>query len=695
MSGTLSGLKARAALVGAFALALCAPVAVVAVLKSGVDKAAGPVPQIESSMLVVDRSGRLLRPFPVADGRWRLPAEPDRVDPDYLKMLIAFEDRRFAEHRGVDVRALARAGLQLGLNGRIVSGGSTLTMQVARLLKGGPTRNAGRKLDQILSALALEERFDKPEILRLYMNLAPFGGNIEGVRTASLAYFGKEPARLSAAEAALLVALPQAPEARRPDRYPEVARRARDRVLARALEAGLIDRRAYERALAEPVPTGRRAMPMRAAHLAEQARARQPAADKIALRIDARMQAGLEDLAREVAERSRKRFSLAIMVADIRSGDVLASVGSPDYFDRRSDGFIDMTQAVRSPGSTLKPLVYALAFSTGQAHPESLIDDRPVSFAGYAPTNFDRDYLGTVTVREALQLSLNVPAVQVLDTVGPVRLLQSLRRLGARPVLPDETTPNLAIGLGGIGLSLRDLVTIYAGLASGGVAVDLKIASDAEGDDRDLRRVFEPRAAWMTADILAGTRDPNAVTGRGFAFKTGTTYGYRDAWAIGFDGRHVIGIWAGRPDGKPVPGLVGIDVAAPVLADAFARIGSLVPLPPAPPGANARRTVDLPARLRHIGRAASERSTTAGGPQLAYPPDRARIALTESTAAAGPLPLKVRNGKMPYTYFINGTPIARRLFSTSAEWVPDTRGFVDIVVIDAAGQSARAQVFLE
>ena len=390
----------------------------------------------------------------------------------------------------------------------------------------------------------------------------PFGGNLEGVRTASLAYFGKEPRRLSAAEAALLVALPQSPEARRPDAGAAAqneARKARDRVLARALRAGVIDKPQYQRALAEPVPGGRRPMPVLAAHLADRQVAAHPDRQKHELTIDADLQTRLEELARQRAPTFGAGVSIAVLAVDNRSGAILASVGSSDYFDRGRQGFVDMTRAVRSPGSTLKPLIYGLAFQDGIAHPESLIEDRPMAFGAYQPTNFDRDYLGTVSVRKALQLSLNVPAIQMLETVGPARLMAAMRRAGAEPVLAENTVPNLAIGLGGIGMRLTDLVALQAMIASGGRMVPLH---DDSSEDHTLTararpQVLDPRAAWQVASILAGVRDPNGITPGEIAFKTGTSYGYRDAWAVGFDGRHTVGVWVGRADGRPVSTATG------------------------------------------------------------------------------------------------------------------------------------------
>ncbi len=477
-------------------------------------------------------------------------------------------------------------------------------MQVARLLTGDPTRSLGGKLNQILTALALERRLSKDEILNLYLTLAPYGGNIEGIRAATLAYLGKEPKRLTPAEAALLVALPQAPEGRRPDRYADAAHAARDRVLARAEEEGVITDDDRQAAMSEAVPDRRRPFPMLAAHATERLVAETPQKPVHHLTIDAQVQARMESLASERAASISNFVSVAILVADHKTGEILASVGSSDLFDTQRDGFVDMTRALRSPGSTLKPLIYGLAFELGLALPETLIEDKPVDFAGYAPANFDREFHGTVSVRRALQLSLNVPAIQLLEGVGPARLVARMRRAGASPVLPDMSPPGLAVGLGGVGVTLSDLVAIHAAIANGGQAVHLTMQAD-RGLDRPAesgrpQRVLDERAAWYVANILAGAAGPHHVAPGTIAFKTGTSYGYRDAWAIGFDGRHVIGVWVGRPDGAPVPGLIGVDAAAPILMDAFARLGPTAPLRAAPPGIIEASTTALPQRLQHF-----------------------------------------------------------------------------------------------
>jgi penicillin-binding protein 1C len=681
--------------IAAIAAAACMAVAAPAGLKGLV--AALPAPPIDAaaSVLVVDRDGRLLRPFAVSDGRWRLPVTLDEVDPQYIAMLLAYEDRRFRSHRGVDLAAALRAGWQMLTNGRIVSGASTLTMQVARLLQGRSTRDASGKLGQALAALALERDLGKDAILQLYLMRAPFGGNLEGVRAASLAYFGKEPRRLTAAEAALLVALPQAPEARRPDRDPEAARRARDRVLARAVAAGAIGSAEAERATAEPVPDHRRAFPMLVAHAAEAALREAPEAPVHRLSVKADVQARLEALARTRAATLPAGTSLAILAAEHRTGAILATVGSPDYLDEARGGFIDMTRAVRSPGSTLKPLIYGLAFELGLAHPETLIEDRPVAFAGYAPGNFDGDYLGTVTIRRALQLSLNAPAVQLLDAVGPARLMARLRRAGARPSLAGHAPPGLAVGLGGVGLTLADLVAAYAAIARGGEAIDLAIRLDQPAEPGRRPRVLDGRAAWQVAAILAGAPGPQRVAPGDIAFKTGTSFGYRDAWAVGFDGRHVVGVWVGRPDGAPVAGLVGLDAAAPILIDAFARLGTAQPLPPAPPGLLAAGTSTLPPPLRRFGHGRSGGALREAAPEIAFPPDGARIELGLQGGDAASLALKVRSGTPPFTWLANGAPVAVSEFGRDASWRPAGRGFVELLVLDANRRAARARVFVD
>ncbi|WP_296807583.1 penicillin-binding protein 1C [Thiocapsa sp.] len=664
-----------------------------------------PNMRMATSTLMLDRDGRLLRAFTVVDGRWRLPVVLGAVDPTYVAMLLAYEDRRFASHPGFDALALVRAGWQLLSQGGIRSGGSTLTMQLARLLEPRSTRDAGGKLRQIRTALWLERRLDKSAILQTYLTLAPYGGNLEGVRSASLAWLGKEPRRLTPAEAALLVALPQSPETRRPDRHPEAARRARDRVLEHVRLAGIIDVDEAAAARAEPVPRARLDAPMLAAHLTDRLRRAQPERAVHHLTLDAGLQERLEQLANARAAALGPRVSMGILVADHARGEILASVGSAGLFETARQGHVDMTRAVRSPGSALKPLIYGLAFEDGRAHPESLIEDRPSAFGGYVPANFDLGFQGTVTVRRALQLSLNIPAVKLLDAVGPARLVARMRRAGARPVLPDLSPPGLAVGLGGVGVSLTDLVDIYAAIARGGRPVILRDTLDEEAAGSGSlgvviaadagAPVLEARAAWYVASILAGAPAPTNSAPGVLAFKTGTSYGYRDAWAIGFDGRHVAGVWVGRPDGAPVPGVAGIDAAAPVLVEVFARLGPMTPLPPSPPGILSTTSAELPPPLRRVQ---DPRAASRGGvhaPQIAYPPEGAHVELGLGGGRAADLVLRVRDGVPPFTWFVDGAPVVREPYARTARWAPDGPGYVAISVVDARGAAARVNVFLE
>nr|WP_165616419.1 penicillin-binding protein 1C [Methylorubrum salsuginis] len=650
------------------------------------------------STVVLDRRGQLLRPFATADGRWRLPVTASEVDPRFIAMLKAYEDRRFDTHPGIDPAASSRAAWQWLAHRRIVSGGSTLSMQVARLVEPRAERSLAAKLRQMIRAVELERTFGKAGVLDLYLALAPYGGPVEGLRAASLAYFGREPARLSFAESALLVALPQAPEARRPDRFAAHARRARDRVLDIALERGVLTAEEARTAKAEPVPSLRKPFPMLAAHAAEQAVAADPAARVQRLTLDARLQASLETLAAERAAALGPALSAAILVIDNRSGHVLAHVGSAGYLDAARAGAVDATNAIRSPGSALKPFIYALAFENGLAHPETLLDDRPARFAAsYAPENFDQGYRGTVTARVALQQSLNLPAVDLLETVGAARFVARLRGAGATILLPRDTAPGLPVALGGLGITLTDLARLHAGLARAGSVPNLVRRLDGPPSPAEPERtVTDPVSAWYVADILRGAPPPeNAPSGR-LAYKTGTSYGYRDAWAVGFDARVTIAVWVGRPDGASVPGLVGRIAAAPMLFDAFSRFGGEPEPLPRPREALVAATIALPPPLRHIRRDAPKTlAATLGVPlKIAYPPDGARVDLGLGAGEKIRLALKALGGQPPLTWMVDGLPVAESLRRQS-DWSPEGAGFARISVMDAAGASDSVVVRLE
>jgi penicillin-binding protein 1C len=652
----------------------------------------GPLPLKEAeqvSTTIVDRNGKLLRAYAMADGRWRLPVDAKKdVDPTYLDLLFGYEDQRFYAHGGVDPLALARAAYQLITRGHIVSGGSTITMQLARLMEPCRERSFHAKLRQIVRALELERRLDKDQILNLYLALAPYGGNLEGIRAASIAYFGKEPKRLTLSEAALLVALPQSPETRRLDRFPEAARAGRDRVLDRMVEEHQVTAEDAAQAKAVAVPQLRKPMPILAPHSSDAATAAIKNLPVIRLTLDAGLQKVLEPLARDRALALGPNISVAIIVLDNSSGDVLARVGSADYFDQSRAGQVDMTRAVRSPGSTLKPFIYGLAFEDGFVHPESLIEDRPIRFGSYAPENFDLTFQGTVPVRKALQLSLNVPAIALLDRVGSSRLAARLRQAGGNLVLPKDEAPGLAMGLGGVGISLQELAMLYSGLPRLGTTQALREIIDDNNDAREPLRLMDPVAAWQVGNVLIGTPPPENAAPNRIAFKTGTSYGYRDAWSIGFDGRITIGVWVGRPDGAPVPGLIGRAAAAPVLFDAFARTGRLpVALPKPPKGALVAGNTRLPLPLRRF-RPLGELVRTGGEQALhiQFPINGSRIAVDRADGSdAAAMPVRVSGGKLPMTMLVNGIWVGEIDGRRQRLIDPPGPGFARLTVIDAAG----------
>jgi penicillin-binding protein 1C len=651
----------------------------------GVWVAATELPPLvpETSVEMRDRSGVLLRAYTVEDGRYRLGADPAAVDPLYLAMLLAYEDQRFPDHAGVDPLAILRAAGQSLRAGRVVSGGSTLTMQVARLLENSGTGAWAGKLRQVRLALALERRLTKAQVLELYLTLAPFGGNIEGVRAGALTWLGRAPARLTPAQAALLVALPQSPETRRPDRFPEAARQARDRVLARAAAAGVIDAETLESARRAPVPDLRRPFPALATHLTDRVAAARPWPLRHDLSLDAGLQARLEGLAAEAARTTGPQVSAAILVVETATGLIRASVGSAGLEDGARQGFVDMTQAVRSPGSTLKPLVYGLAFDAGLAHPETLIEDRPTAFGTYVPQNFDKTWRGTLSLRDALQASLNIPAVKLTEALGPANLTAAMRRAGMEPRLPGGV-PGLAVALGGVGVTLEELVGLYAGIAAGGQAVrpGWDAASAATGGTRIMGEV----AAWQVGDVLRGVPPPPHAA-RGLAFKTGTSYGHRDAWAIGYDGAHVVGVWLGRPDGTPVPGAFGADVAAPLLFEVFGAVTPrFVPAPPPPPATLTVATADLPPPLRQF-RSRDAALQPERRVEIAFPPQGAVLA-----PMPGGLPVKLRGGVPPFAVLADGVPVATGVMRRETALQDAGPGFVTLTVIDAEGAVGRVSV---
>ncbi|HRF63083.1 MAG TPA: penicillin-binding protein 1C [Candidatus Competibacter sp.] len=653
-----------------------------------------------TSVLVLDGRDRLLRGFTVANGVWRLPARPEEVEPLYLRMLLAYEDQRFVAHPGLDPLAIARALGQWLWHGRVVSGASTLTMQTARLLEPHP-RNLVGKIGEMLRALQLERRYDKNEILAFYLTLAPYGGNLEGVRAASLAWFGKEPSRLTAAEAALLVVLPQAPSRLRPDRFPERARAARDKVLLRMGQLGVLTDQQVAEARQEPLPTRRHHQPFLAPHLAGRLRAAQPDATLHHTFIDRDWQQTLETLARQQQTALEPNSSVALLVVANRTRQVLAYVGGSDFFDSRRAGQVDMIRAIRSPGSTLKPLVYGFGFDDLLIHPETLIEDVPTRFGNYSPTNFRNTYAGQLTVREALQQSLNIPAVAVLEQVGPARVAARLREVGLPPHWSAaHPQPGLPLVLGGVGMTLEELVTLYVGFANGGWIAPLRFES--ADPERPGQSLLTETACWYLTEILRTAPTPGDVPTptsvarpRPIAYKTGTSYGFRDAWALGFDADYTVGVWVGRPDGSPSPGHYGRNTAAPLLFRVFDLLPDSASRPAAPPPGVLQVGRDrLPERLRYFRTRPSTETVNAPPLRITFPVGGSTVELSGRDGALAELPLSAKGGVKPLRWLVNGQPLGDVSWRREAFWPPDGEGLARITVLDQIGQTANVEVWI-
>jgi penicillin-binding protein 1C len=552
-----------------------------------------PSDQKSYAQVVYADDGRALRAFADNKGIWRQQADINSVSPLYLQALLTYEDQYFWSHFGVNPVSILRA---LYLNWRcgcIVSGGSTITMQVARILHPHRRTIAGKGV-QILRSLQLELSLSKEEILTLYLNFAPFGGTVEGVEAASQAYLGKSAQQLSHAEAALLAVLPQSPSKIRPDRYSKRAEKARNKVLKRLASQQVWSDEIIKIAQQEQVYAAKPNRPNHAPLLARKLIQEFPRQKKINSTIDYDLQVGLEDHLKNFISNQPDKSSAAVLVIDNKTGTVKAYLGSADFNDKSRFSNVDMISAIRSPGSTLKPFIYASAIDKGLIHSHSLLNDSPRYYSDYKPENFTGQFSGPVSVQDALQRSLNVPAVQVLEHLGAQNFYNQLASAGIKLTLPKSAKPNLSIALGGTGTSLWQLVQAYSSLSNQGKVLSPRYYNKLEVEQNEnanqglsehlpqqvpkktsvntLRYLMSESAAWITYKMLIDNPRPNALlsenirrTANDIAWKTGTSYGFRDAWAIGTSAKYTLGVWLGRPDGTPQPGHYGGLTAAPLL----------------------------------------------------------------------------------------------------------------------------------
>lgn len=531
----------------------------------------------EPAVRVWDEDGVLLRVFLPQDGRLRFRTALDEISPELRQSFIASEDRWFYYHPGVNPFSVIRAAFTNLKHGRVVCGASTIPMQIARMVEP-KERTLRSKLIESFRALQLTLHHDKDELFEIYLNLLPFGGNIQGVSAAAYRYFNTTAARLTPAEAAMLTAVPKSPRSYDPVRRAKAARQARNEVLNRLEEEGVYTSEVAAAAKEKPLPSALKPLPFIAPHFCRFAHELHPHDSECRTTLQREIQAVVVSLARSRMRELRRQDidNCAVVVVDNESRAVRAMLGSESYFDTEHQGGINCAVIQRSPGSALKPFLYGLALDTGRVVPESMLLDVPTDYSGYAPENYDGKFNGRVTVQEALTRSLNVPAVRLLADIGVERFHSLLCKLGCPP---DKTAGEygLPLVLGAAETTLLDLTGAYATLAGGGVYHPVKVfAGEKTGPGS---QVYSRAAAQMLTEMLTETRRPNMEEAwdltrdmPAVAWKTGTSYGHRDAWAVGFTKRYSIGVWVGNPDGRSVKGISGAKQAAPLLFDVFRAV---------------------------------------------------------------------------------------------------------------------------
>ena len=544
------------------------------------------------SNIIVDKQGHLLGAHIAKDEQWRFP--PSSKIPDkFATALIAYEDKRFRQHIGLDLLALVRATWLNLYNGRVVSGGSTLSMQVIRMSRNNPKRTVWQKLIEIFISLRLETRYSKDEILALHANHAPFGGNVVGLEAASWRYFGRNPASLSWAESAMLAVLPNSPALIHPGRHRGKLTHKRNSLLKTLYEQGHLNKLDYNLALTEPIPDRPKILPQFTPHLLDTLSAQHPKRHRFETTIDKILQQQINQTAHFHAERLKLSgiHNLAILVIDNKTFQVRAYVGNSSNKQTGNHGeAIDLVRRPRSTGSTLKPFLFAAMIQSGEILPETLIADVPVRYSGLVPKNYDRKFRGVVPAKQALAHSLNIPAANMLSLHGVDRFQDLLRQMGMTTLHRNPRNYGLALILGGAEGTLWDLTNLYANLANR-AAQDTKqrqpnwsksIVLLNENTSTKQAAAISPASAWMTLQaLLEVTRPGNEGYWKKFssslkiAWKTGTSFGHRDAWSLGVTPDYTVGVWVGNASGEGNARLTGTSMAAPILFDVFNHLTTL------------------------------------------------------------------------------------------------------------------------
>ncbi len=543
------------------------------------------IKEIGYSQTVLDKDGNILLVFLGSKDRWILPVELDEINPNLINATVAVEDKRFWNHHGVDPLAVLRSAWLNITHQKILMGASTLSMQVIRLVEDRP-RTFPNKVIEAVHAVWLESVCSKKQILKLYFELAPYGGNIHGVKAASWRYFRKRPKDLSLAECALLAGIPQSPSRLRPDRHPERARKRREMVLKSMLANAYVSQKQFNASSSEPVEAGHYSFPLTAPHFGVWTHKKYPAEPVLQTSLDSLLQGMAEKILRDrLSELSAYGVhNGSVVILENKTGKIRALVGSNDFLDKDHFGQVNGAFSKRSPGSCLKPFTYAIGFDLGLYTPRMILGDVPVQYQGYAPLDYSKKYKGPVTVREALANSLNVPAVEVLQKAGYQRLYTFLKKAGISTLAKPPEQYGLSLTLGTAEVRLLELVNAYAVLARLGTFQAYTGLENASSVKQE--RLMSDGSAYLVADIL---EDSERLVASGFvgnrqslprvAWKTGTSYGNHDAWTVAYNPEYTIGVWLGNFSGKPSKSLVGIEAAAPVALRLFERLYAGKPAP--------------------------------------------------------------------------------------------------------------------
>lgn len=661
-----------------------------------------------------DKEERLISALLAKDQRWRFKVHLEEIDPLFIKMLVQFEDKRYFYHPGVDPLALLRAlGQWLSL-GKVVSGGSSITMQTVRLLDPQP-RNFFAKLKEMARALQLECHFSKKEILEIYLSITPYGGNVEGIKAACWQYFGKSPKTLTPSEAAFLVALPQAPNRFEKEAKTDFLLRGKNKVLKRMIGKNILsDTTLHETLQSGDLPQERKTFQRLAAHMAFRWASLYPNHKLQHTFLEMELQKQLEIFLKQQLLFLSEGQNIAAMVVENKTHRVVAYLGSADFFDEARKGQVNMIHAYRSPGSLLKPFIYGMAFDEGWVQPHTQVQDAPRSFAGYCPSNFKDIFHGDVSIAEALKQSLNVPAVMLLENIGPGKFYMHLRSMPVDLKFEKaNATPSLPLALGGVGMTLWDLVSLYSAIANGGAFHKLSMTSNENENDlisvekqRTENRIMSEKSAAYITQILQNAQAPDGFVDRGIihrsgiAYKTGTSYGYRDAFAIGYNTQYTVGVWLGKTDGSACSTNTGRNTAAPILFKIF----DMLPAPsqnfyfPDLFALNLKKNT-VQKFVPDVSNAARENNKAL---KIIFPKNGSVLQLDkfdqtdkldtpdnalENSKAWRDIKIAFKGGKPPYFCLINGHPAVNSLQQNYFYWQPESPGFVEFTIIDSNGAS--------